>query len=104
MARDIDRKLRLTAVLLGTVARKDLAAAFRRVNANTSFDIGRADKWLQGRAQPRERQVYEDWAKVLELDRPGLDGRVEKTSHSATLAACVSAAPGRPASRWPGRR
>ena len=71
MARDIDRKLRLTAVLLGTVARKDLAAAFRRVNANTSFDIGRADKWLQGRAQPRERQVYEDWAKVLELDRPG---------------------------------
>lgn len=71
MARDIDRKLRLTAALLGTVARKDLAAAFRRVNANTSFDIGRADKWLQGRAQPRERQVYEDWAKVLELDRPG---------------------------------
>ena len=71
MARDIDRKLRLTAALLGTVARKDLAAAFRRVNANTSFDIGRADKWLQGRAQPRERQVYEDWAKVLEIDRPG---------------------------------
>lgn len=71
MARDIDRKLRLTAALLGTVARKDLAAAFRRVNANTSFDIGRADKWLQGRAQPRERQVYEDWAKVLELDRSG---------------------------------
>ena len=71
MAQDIDRKLRLTAALLGTVARKDLAAAFRRVNANTSFDIGRADKWLQGRAQPRERQVYEDWAKVLELDRPG---------------------------------
>ncbi|MCA0245846.1 MAG: hypothetical protein LCH93_04430 [Proteobacteria bacterium] len=71
MAQDIDRKLRLTAALLGTVARKDLAAAFRRVNANTSFDIGRADKWLQGRAQPRERQVYEDWAKVLELERSG---------------------------------
>lgn len=71
MARDIAQKLRLTAAVLGTVARKDLAAAFRRVNANTSFDTGRADKWLQGRARPREHQVYEDWSKVLELDRPG---------------------------------
>lgn len=71
VARDIDRKLRLTAIFLGTAARKDLAAAFRRVNANTSFELGRADKWLQGRSQPRELQVYEDWAKVLGLDRPG---------------------------------
>lgn len=71
MAHDIPRKLRLTATVLGTVARKDLAAAFRRVNENTAFEIGRADKWLQGRAQPRELQVYEDWSKVLELDRPG---------------------------------
>jgi hypothetical protein len=71
MARDVARKLHLTAAVLGTVARKDLAAAFRRVNANTSFDIARADKWLQGRAQPRELQVYEDWSKVLDLNRPG---------------------------------
>lgn len=71
MAQDIARKLRLTAAVLGVVTRKDLAAAFRRVNANTSFDIGRADKWLQGRARPRELQVYEDWSKVLELDRSG---------------------------------
>lgn len=71
LAKDIDRKLRLTAALLGAVARKDLAAAFRRVNPATSFDIGRADKWLQGRARPRERQIYEDWSKVLGLDRPG---------------------------------
>ena len=71
MARDIDRKLRLTSAFLGTAARKDLAAAFRRVNPNTSFEIGRADKWLQGRAQPRELQVYEDWSKVLGLERPG---------------------------------
>jgi len=71
VARDIAQKLRLTAAVLGTIARKDLAAAFRRVNANTSFDTGRADKWLQGRAQPRELQVYEDWSKVLDLDRPG---------------------------------
>lgn len=71
MARDIDRKLRLTAALLGTVTRKDLAAAFRKANAGTSFDIGRADKWLQGRSRPRELSIYDDWAKVLDLARPG---------------------------------
>lgn len=71
VARDIDQKLRLTAAFLGAVGRKDLAAAFRRVNANTSFELGRADKWMQGRAQPRDLQVYEDWSKVLDLDRPG---------------------------------
>ena len=71
MARDIDRKLRLTAAVLGAVSRKDLAAAFRRANPATTFDVARADKWLQGRARPRERQIYEDWATVLGLARPG---------------------------------
>ena len=71
MARDIDRKLRLSAALLGTVTRKELAAAFRKINADTSFDIGRADKWLQGRARPRERAIYDDWVKVLDLPRTG---------------------------------
>lgn len=71
LAKEIDRKLRLTAALLGTTARKELAAAFRRVNPNTTFDVTRADKWLQGRALPRERQVYDDWSRVLGLDRPG---------------------------------
>ena len=71
MARDIDRKLRLTAALLGAATRKDLAAAFRRVNPATSFDIDRANKWLQGRASPREPQLYEDWAKLLDLGRTG---------------------------------
>jgi hypothetical protein len=37
----------------------------------TSLDIGRADKWLQGRAHPREREVYDDWSKVLDPGRPG---------------------------------
>lgn len=69
MARDIDRKLRATAAFLGTITRKDLAGAFRKVNPATPFDIGRADKWLQGRSRPRELQVYADWAKVLDLDR-----------------------------------
>lgn len=71
LAQEIDWKLRLTAAHLGAASRKELAAAFRRVNANTTFDIGRADKWLQGRAQPRHSQVYEDWALVLELNQPG---------------------------------
>lgn len=71
MAREIDRKLRLTAALLGAVTRKDLAAAFRRVNPATTFDVERANKWLQGRARPREQQVYEDWAKLIDLGRDG---------------------------------
>jgi hypothetical protein len=71
MAQHIAQKLRLTSVLLGATSRKDLAAAFRRVNPKTAFDLGRADKWLQGRAQPREHSVYDDWAKVLELEQPG---------------------------------
>ncbi len=71
MARDIDKKLRLTAALLGAVTCKDLAATFRQVNKSTSFDVDRAYKWLQGRARPRERQVYEDWVKVLDVRRSG---------------------------------
>jgi len=71
LAREIDRKLRLTAALLGAVTRKDLAAAFRRVNPATPFDIERANKWMQGRARPREQQVYDDWAKLLDLGRSG---------------------------------
>lgn len=71
MARDIDQKLRLTAAVLGVAAHKDLAAAFRRINPATPFDVDRAYKWLQGRAQPRERQIYEDWSEVLGLDRSG---------------------------------
>src|SRR3546814_17125737 len=59
------------SALLGTVTRKDLAAAFRRVNPATSFDIERAHKWMQGRARPRELQIYEDWAKVLDIGQPG---------------------------------
>jgi hypothetical protein len=71
VARDIDRKLRLTAALLGTVTRKDLATIFRKANPATSFDVGRADKWLQGRAQPRQLELYDDWAKVLDIAQPG---------------------------------
>lgn len=71
MAQGIDRKLRLTAAVLGVVSRKDLAAQFRKINPTTSFDVDRAQKWLHGRSRPRERQIYEDWAKLLDLGRSG---------------------------------
>jgi hypothetical protein len=70
--REIDRKLRLTATVLGAATRKELAAAFRRTNPATLFDVERAHKWLQGRARPREEQLYDDWAKLLDL---GCSGR-----------------------------
>lgn len=65
---NIDRKLRLTAALVGAATRKDLAAAFRRINPATAFDVDRADKWLQGRSTPRQFSVYEDWIRLLDLD------------------------------------
>ena len=71
MARDIDRKLRVTATLLGVVTCKVPAAAFRRVNPMTSCDVERAHKWIQGRARPREFRLYEDWTRVLDLERSG---------------------------------
>jgi hypothetical protein len=69
MARDIDRKLRATTTALGLITRKDLAAAFRRANAATTFDIERAHKWLQGRSNPRDARLYQDWIRVLDIDQ-----------------------------------
>jgi hypothetical protein len=71
VARSVDEKLRITAAVLGTATRKDLAAHFRRVNPRTGFDVDRASKWMQGRAQPRDGAVYDDWVAVLSLDRTG---------------------------------
>lgn len=70
MVREFERKLRLTAAMIGANTRKDLARAFHRVNRATTFDIDRAAKWLQGRAHPRDLSLYEDWAAILQLDRP----------------------------------
>lgn len=72
VAREIDQKLRVTMLLVGAVTCKDLAAVFRGVNPATSFDVDRAYKWLQGRARPRELRLYEDWAKVVDVGRPGV--------------------------------
>ena len=70
MARDFAMKLRLAAVVLGCTTRKDLAAAFRGLNPDTTFDVERADKWLSGKALPRAADVYRDWSRLLALDRP----------------------------------
>lgn len=69
MVRDFGEKLRLTAAALSCESRKDLAAAFRRANPTTHFDVERADKWLRGRALPRDESVYRDWHRVVALDR-----------------------------------
>ncbi len=69
LVREFDRKLCLTAAALGCTTCKELAAAFRQVNERTSFGVERAYKWLQGRAQPRERALYDDWMALLDLGR-----------------------------------
>lgn len=71
MAHELPAKLRLTAVLLGCTPGKELCARFRAVNHTTAFDLERSRKWLQGRALPRQAQVYEDWAKLLGTSRGG---------------------------------
>ena len=70
MARDFAMKLRLAAVVLGCTTRKELAAAFRGVNPDTTFDVERADKWLGGKALPRAADVYRDLSKLLAPGRP----------------------------------
>lgn len=70
LARDFAMKLRLAAAVLGCTTRKELAAAFRGVNPDTTFDVERADKWLSGKALPRAADVYRDLCKLLAPDRP----------------------------------
>ena len=63
--RDLAAKLRLTAAFLGCSSHKELAASFRRINSSTEFDLERSYKWMQGRALPRSRKMFEDWAVLL---------------------------------------
>jgi hypothetical protein len=69
LVRDFALRLRLAAAVQGCETRKDLAAAFRRANPQTTFDLDRADKWLSGKASPRTADVYRDWSKLLAVDR-----------------------------------
>jgi hypothetical protein len=70
MAHELPAKLRVTMALLGCNSRKELCARFREVNPRTQFDLERSHKWLQGRAKPRTAQVYEDWTRLLGMQRP----------------------------------
>lgn len=68
---EIAAKLRLTRQALGCRSLKELCGRFRSANAATYFDLQRSQKWLQGKAEPRFAEVYQDWAKVLGLSRDG---------------------------------
>ena len=63
-------KLRFAAVVLGCTTCEEPALAFRSINPETSFDVERADKWLSGKAMPRGGDIYRDWSRLLDLDRP----------------------------------
>lgn len=64
---DIGRKLELTATATGCLTRKELCAAFARVNPNTQLTLQNSYNWIRGRSQPRSFSFYEDWAAVLQL-------------------------------------
>jgi hypothetical protein len=67
LARDFGAKLRLTTAALGSKRQKDLALAFRRADPDTTFDLPRSYKWVQGRTLPRSARLYEEWAALLGL-------------------------------------
>lgn len=69
MATDLAVKFAVTAAALGCATRKDLARAFAKGNADTSFDLDRSYKWLQGRAQPRDPKLYVEWLGLLGMQK-----------------------------------
>jgi hypothetical protein len=69
MAVNLAVKFAITAAALGCTTRKELARAFAKANAATSFDLDRSYKWLQGRAQPRDPKLYAEWLHLLRLNQ-----------------------------------
>jgi hypothetical protein len=65
---DVAEKLDLTAIALGCLTRKELCAAFFRVNPTTVLTLQNCHNWIAGRSVPRSFSFYEDWAQVLGLD------------------------------------
>src|SRR5690554_796798 len=63
----IGSKLELTATATGCLTRKELCAAFARVNPNTQLTLQNSYNWIRGRSHPRSFSLYEDWAAVLRL-------------------------------------
>ena len=64
---DIARKLELTSIALGCLTRKELCAAFERVNPNTVMTLQNSYNWQSGRSSPRNFGLFEDWAAALGL-------------------------------------
>lgn len=66
---DLAKKLEVTSLVLGCLTRKELCAAFARINPNTVMTLQNSYNWQSGRAAPRSFSLFEDWAAVLRLDQ-----------------------------------
>lgn len=64
----VAEKLELTSIALGCLTRKELCAAFLRVNPQTVMTLQNSYNWLSGRSVPRTFSLFEDWAAALGLD------------------------------------
>ncbi|MCH2396317.1 MULTISPECIES: hypothetical protein [Oceanibaculum] len=71
MSTDFPQKLRLIQIVTGCATQKEMYARFKALNPHTGYDPQRAYKWLQGRSSPRDMSVFEDIARLLDLDVPG---------------------------------
>ena len=70
MTVEFAKKLRIAARALGCATQKELCARFLACNPETQFRLANSYKWSQGHPQPRSGAVFDDWARVLDLDRP----------------------------------
>lgn len=66
---DIAKKLELTSIALGCLTRKELCAAFERVNPNTAMTLQNSYNWQSGRSVPRNFGLFEDWAAATGLSQ-----------------------------------
>jgi hypothetical protein len=71
MSIDFPQKLRLIQIIIGCATQKEMYARFKALNPQTGYDPQRAYKWLQGRSSPRDASVFEDIARLLDLQVPG---------------------------------
>lgn len=69
-------KLRLILRVTGCETQKEFYTKLKSVNPETGYDPIRAYKWVQGRSSPRNRAVYEDLARLINL---GISGDVLRT-------------------------
>jgi len=71
MSKSFAHKLRLIMRATGCETQKALYSRLKLLNPETGYDPVRAYKWTQGRSSPRNQGVYEDLARLLELDVTG---------------------------------